>query len=282
VGPWSTFGPEGERLNLSVFTPVEQQIDWLRRMKSKYLMTLAMNLFEIAEAAGADGKDLGIEAAVASGSALLPQTRKVVAQNLGARVVETYGSQEVGLIAIECPTSGLLHVCADHLVVEVLDERGEPVGPGKTGRIVLTSLYNYVTPLLRYELGDLVETADRPCACGRTLPSLKRVIGRIRKALVFPDGTHVRPHAIILAAGDEELLPAKQFQVVQTASAKFTIRYVPLDATRYAAAEAIRARFKEMVHPEVEVTLERVSEIARAASGKYEDFIYLNEAGGIS
>ena len=141
-------GPRGVRHNLSVFTPIERQLEWLGRVQPAYVTTLAMNLFELAEAAGASGRDIGVEAAIASGSALLPHTRHLVAEKFGARVIETYGSQEVGLIAIECPESGWLHVCADHVIVEVLDEFDEPVEPGETGRVVLTSLYNYVTPLL--------------------------------------------------------------------------------------------------------------------------------------
>lgn len=275
-GPWSSAGPDGAKHTLSVFTPIEQQLDWLRRVRPRYLMTLAMNLFELAEAAGPAGREIGIEAAMATGSALLPQTRELVAEHFGASVIETYGSQEVGLIAIPCPESGLMHVCADHLIVEVLDDRGEPVKPGATGRVVLTALYNYVTPLLRYELGDLVETADAPCACGRTLPAIRRVIGRIRKALAFSDGTRVRPHAIIIAAGDADVLPAKQFQIVQVAAEAFEIRFVPIDVERKPDVEAIRRRFREMVHPAIEVSLLPVREIARATSGKYEDFIYLD------
>lgn len=276
-GPWSSAGPAGVRHNLAVFAPIEQQLDWLRRVRPRYLTTLAMNLFELAEAAGSSGREIGVEAAIATGSALLPYTRDLVAQNFGARVIETYGSQEVGLIAIPCPESGLLHVCADHLIVEVLDDRGEPVAPGGTGRVALTALYNYATPLLRYQLGDLVETADAPCACGRTFPAIRRVIGRIRKALVFSDGTRVRPHAIIIAAGDADLLPAKQFQIVQVATERFEIRYVPSDPVREPNLEVIQRRFREMAHPLVEVSLLPVQAIPRAANGKYEDFIYLED-----
>lgn len=280
TGWWSLRGPEGMRHNLSVFTPLDQQLDWLQRVRPRYLITLAMNLFELAEAAGPEGREIGIEATVATGSSLLNHTRELVAENFGASVIETYGSQEVGLIAIPCPESGLMHVCADHVIVEVLDDGGNPVGPGETGRIVVTSLFNYATPLLRYELGDLVQTADAPCTCGRTFPALQGVIGRIRKSLVFSDGTRVRPHAIVIAATDTELLPARQFQIVQTGTDSFEIRYVPLETGRLPDIGTIRQRFREMVHPAVGITLLPVKQIPRAANGKYDDFIYFDGGHG--
>lgn len=277
-GPWSQMGSNGTRHNLSVFTPIDQQLEWLQRVRPRYLMTIAMNLFDLADAAGSAGRKIGVEAAIATGSTLLPQTRELVAKTFGARVIETYGSQEVGLIAIPCPETRLLHVCADHLIVEVLDDNDEPVEPGGIGRLVLTSLYNYVTPLLRYQVGDLVETADAPCPCGRTFPALRRVIGRVRKALVFSDGTRVRPHAAVLAAGNTDLLPARQYQIVQVATERFEIRYIPIDPKRLPDADAIGRRFREMVHPAVEVSLLPVTKIARAATGKCEDFVYLDDA----
>lgn len=277
TGAWSNLGPDGTRHMLSVFTPIAQQLEWLRRVAPRYLTTIPSNLYELAEAAGGAEKEIGIEAVVTTGSALLPDARSLAGKAFGARVIETYGCEEVGLIAIECPASGHLHVGLENMIVEVLDEKDDPVEPGGIGRVVVTCLHNFATPLLRYEIGDLVETSAGPCPCGRTSPTLRRVIGRIRKAIIFPDGTRVRPHVLVTAAGVPDYLPARQFQIAQTAPETFEIRYVPREAgLRH--SENIQERFRKMVHPAVRVVLVPVKEIPRGPRGKHEDFVYLEDS----
>ena len=61
--------------------------------------------------------------------------------------------------------------------MEILDEDGAPTKPGSVGRVVVTSLYNYAMPFIRYELGDFVEVGW-PGMCVRQLPALRRVLGR--------------------------------------------------------------------------------------------------------
>jgi phenylacetate-CoA ligase len=94
----------------------------------------------------------------------------------GAQVVEDYGSTETGSLAGECP-KGNLHLWADRFVVEVYDvETGTSAQEG-FGQLVVTSLHREAMPLIRYNLGDLVEVTYSPCDCGWHLPTV-RVLGR--------------------------------------------------------------------------------------------------------
>lgn len=149
---WSSFDDRGTKHTLSALTPIEQQLAWLRRIRPRYLSTVVTNLHDLAAIADAADGEIGIEATVVTGSALPPYTREMAMSAFGARVIETYGSNEVGLIAIQCPESELLHICAEHLIVEVVDDDDNPVEPGGVGRVVVTALYNFATPLLRYDV----------------------------------------------------------------------------------------------------------------------------------
>jgi phenylacetate-CoA ligase len=275
-GAWCSYGPAGTKHTLTIFVSAEQQLDWLSRVRPRYLTTLGSNLHELAEAALANGCSVEIEAVVAAGTMLSSETRALAAKAFGARVVDLYACEEMGPIAIECPDSQLLHICVEHLIAEVIDDAGAPVEPGGTGRAILTNLYNYATPLLRYEVGDLVQTAAERCACGRSLPALRRVVGRNRRPLRFPDGTQVRVHAAVVAAGVPDILPAKQFQIAQVAPTRFEIRYVPRDTGCQPDPEIIKQRFRDLVHPSADVELVAVAEIARGPRGKYQDFIYFD------
>ena len=106
--------------------------------------------------------------------------------------MDTYSSQEVGVIAIECPQGDGYHAMSEGLVVEVLRDDGEPCAAGETGHVVVTDLTNFATPLIRYDLADLAEAAG-PCACGRGLPRIRRILGRERNLLRLPDGRRFWP-----------------------------------------------------------------------------------------
>jgi phenylacetate-coenzyme A ligase PaaK-like adenylate-forming protein len=70
-------------------------------------------------------------------------------------------------------------VQSESVLLEIVDDAGRACAPGRAGRVVVTSLHNFATPLIRYELGDLAEFGA-PCACGRSLPVISRVLGRSR------------------------------------------------------------------------------------------------------
>lgn len=271
---WSERGPDGISHFLDIATPIDRQIEWLQGVRPHYLSSNPTNLDALAAAMGDAGRALGLRAIITVGEILTPETRRRIGDGFGADVIDTYGCQELGKIALECPDSGLLHVCAENMIVEVLDDADRPVRPGETGRVVLTGFYNLATPFIRYAIGDYAETAAAPCSCGRTLPALKRVLGRQRNMFVFADGTQVWPRSALIA-GLADALPLKQFQMIQTAHDRIELRYVPADPGLRPDPALITARLRASLHPSVHVTLTAVPEIARGPSGKFEDFISL-------
>jgi len=276
-GNWSLVGRSGASHKLGLLTPIDRQIDWLKRVRPDYLATSSSNLHELAIEARRAGVDIKIEAGVAVASRLYPEIRALVADVFGMRSVEAYGSEETGFMAVQCDESELPHVCADHVIVEVLDEEGDPVVRGGSGRVVVTDLHNFATPLLRYEIGDLADTSATLCPCGRTLPVLRSIAGRMRRPIVFPDGSRINPYIIIKALEAPDLLPTVHFQIVQTVPDAFQVRYVPERLAVQPDEGSIRERFRTMVHPDARVSFAPVERIERAANGKFEDFIFLQE-----
>ena len=108
------------------------------------------------------------------GQSLDPQLRELAVKAWGVPIIHEYFIEEIGLIAQQCPLHQGLHINSEFAFVEVLDEQGKPCTAGQTGRIVVTPIQNFQTPLIRYDTGNLAEVG-RPCACGRTLPVLERI-----------------------------------------------------------------------------------------------------------
>ena len=136
-------------------------------------------------------------------------------------LTDLYSAQEVGVIALQCPESGLLHVQSEHLLVEVLDEQGQPCREGEIGQVVVTDLHNFAMPLIRYALRDWAEVGP-PCSCGRGLTTLRRVVGRTRNMAVSPAGKHFWP--VLETQRMLEVLPhLRQYQFEQTAIDAITV-----------------------------------------------------------
>ncbi len=105
------------------------------------------------------------------------EVRRQCTEHLGCSCIDLYSSAECGLIASDCPVGNVMHVQSELCRVEILDRNNKPARTGAWGRLIVTPLYNFATPLIRYDTGDLVRAAA-PCSCGRNHPTIERGTGR--------------------------------------------------------------------------------------------------------
>lgn len=259
--------------------PPRELLAWLRRVEPDYLLAFPSVLREVAREAQRDGTRLpSLRGVTTIAEPLTAALRAQVRAAFGVPVYDLYSSVDCGYMALQCPEHEHLHVMAESALVEVLDESGRACGPGEVGRVVVTPLHNFAMPLIRYELGDLAE-AGAPCACGRGLPVLRRVIGRFRNMLVLPDGAKRWP--LIEAEIAEIGLPIVQFQVVQRSLALLEVRLVVSRALTAADEALIRAGLRESCGAHFEVAFVYVASIPRGPGGKYEDFrVEFGDAAG--
>jgi len=131
-------------------------------------------------------------AIVCGAEALHAFQRASIEQAFGCPVYNTYGCREFMLVAAECEHRQGLHVNADHLVVELQGASSRAGVVSGSGEVIVTDLFNYGMPFVRYLNGDLAHATDAPCSCGRGLPLLARVDGRKLDVIRTPAG-HVLP-----------------------------------------------------------------------------------------
>lgn len=127
--------------------------------------------------------------------------RRIIERIFDAPIFDCYGSREVSDIACECDKHRGLHVFSPIHYLEILTPDGSEAAPGKTGEIVITLLTNFAMPLIRYRIGDIGAWADGPCSCGRSLPLLKKVAGRLTDVFIRKDGGVVLPEYLIHLIG---------------------------------------------------------------------------------
>ncbi|WP_079553384.1 phenylacetate--CoA ligase family protein [Arthrobacter sp. 49Tsu3.1M3] len=191
--------------------------------------------------------------AVASGESLAAHAAAEIEAALGCRITVRYLASEALALTSRC-RQGLLHVNADWNIVEPVDDAFRPVPPGELSHTVLvTNLANRVQPLIRYNLGDRVQLAAGPCACGSPFPTL-RVGGRSGDVLSFAaaggamlqgarlDGKVVTVLPLALGTVIEETAGVRRFQAIRTGPGSLTVR---LELWPGAATAAVRTAVGE-------------------------------------
>ena len=195
----------------------------LQRLQPTVIYGFASNLAIIADLMLRGGIDDVKPRLLATSSDLLTTGyRRLLARAFHSEPLDLYNCTELGDVAWECQRRKGLHVNADWLCVEVL-RAGEPVGPGGTGEVVVTPLYRYAMPLIRYSPGDIATVAQDPCACGVTLPMLSQLEARSQNVVPLPGGRYFAGFSEIMSHYPE----IKRYQIVQTALDAFTVRIVP-------------------------------------------------------
>jgi len=276
-GEWPGWGPSvdtvirsGPSATLDINRDVDEQLRWLGKQNPTYLLTFATNLEALARRA----LDLGVRLpalreARAISEMLPPGVRALVRKAWGVPLVDIYSSQEVGYIALQCPEHEHYHAQSENAVVELLRDDGTPCAPGETGRVVLTTLHNFAMPLLRYEIGDYAE-AGEPCACGRGLPVIRRVMGRVRNMVRLPDGARHWPSLGMLSAMPEGLI--RQFQCVQRTLEHIEVRLVAARALSAEEETRLRAGMREKLGHPFDLAIVYCEKLERGNGGKFEEF----------
>ncbi len=268
-GRWAPLPRTGPNLVIDVRLPISQIFEQVIAEDPVYLQAytyIILGLLQRSEETGVRPRKL--REVRTFGETLDPWLREKCREIWGVPIVDNYSAEEFGTIAHQCPDSTNLHVQAESVLVEVLDEAGEPCRPGGTGRVVATSLNNFATPFIREELGDIVRLGP-PCACGRGLPVLERILGREKKLVVLPTGEKVYP----LFHDEFFAIPViRQFQLTQKTLERIEVRLAVARPLTPDEESAIRGFLDVNFGYPFEVSFVYVDEIPREASRKYQDF----------
>lgn len=256
---------------LNIHTPLSEQLAWLQRVQPEYLLTHPSILQELALQCQREAIQLPLLREVRSISEAMPDgLRELCQQVWGVKLVDVYSTIELGYLALQCPEHDHYHVQSEGVLLEVLDDNGVPCVPGQIGKVIVTSLHNFATPLIRYEVGDFAEVGE-PCSCGRGLPVIRRILGRYRNLIVLPDGERRWPKF-----GIEKILklaPVLQYQAIQHSLYEIEYLLVMEQTLSDEARQQLLSLFQQNLHPEINITITVVDDIPRSASGKYEEFV---------
>jgi len=212
-----------------------------------------------------------VNAVVVGGEQLFDEQRSLLREVFGTEPYSKYSSFESLDIAMECNAHQGFHTAAEDIIVEIVDDLGNPVEPGRQGRVVVTNLHEYGMPLIRYDTDDESSWLGGTCACGRSLPRLSTIIGKTGDIFYTPSGKRVSARSFRTAILVE--LGIRRFQFVQDALDHVTVRVVPNDSLSPDKAQelgaAVKAHYSSTLGNDVEIQVDIVGRIEPTPAGKH-------------
>jgi len=230
----------------------QEILDALIKRKGGFIFGYAQPIYLIACYA----KERGIEfeqkldGVLTTASKLFPNQRSMIEEVLGP-VYDNYGSREILGKAYQCREKKGYHIVEPNLIFEAEDFKGN------TKEVIVTDLWNYAWPLIRYKIGDLIVGEFGECECGCTWRTFDAIVGRVDELFVLPDGGIMHP--LFWVTGDlmRHLFAVKQMQFARVAENKFVFRlqlFEGQDASFLDAfRESISNHFKGVSEADVEL-----------------------------
>ena len=210
--------------------------------------------------------DISPKACSTTTETLLPIYRKFLEKQFNCEIFDQYGCGESNSMAFECNEHNGLHITSEHCVVELGDGVGNSEG---NGDIILTNLDNFAMPLIRYINDDLSSFNENTCDCGRKLPLIKSIDGRVADTITLKD--EIKVHGvfftdIICEIGWDNKFNIEKFQVIQTmvGSIEFKIVCKP-----HPNEKEINLLYQKLLPFFSNVELKFVEDIPLEKSGKY-------------
>jgi phenylacetate-CoA ligase len=203
------------------------------------------------------------KAVLTSSEKLTPEMRKMIEKVYHCEVYDAYSGVEACCQASECEYHNL-HISPDMGIIELLGDDDQPVPIGTPGRIVATGLLNFTQPLIRYDTGDIGILSRASCPCGRQMPVLEDIVGRLEDTVISPDGREtVRFHGIFIG-----LPNVIEGQVIQESISNFRLKLVVQDGFNDDDCKVIKERFIQRLG-NIVLVIEIVEKIDRTERGKF-------------
>jgi phenylacetate-CoA ligase len=274
TGPFHRFNRVEKQVYFSAFhlnrDNADRYVDALRQHGVVWLTGYAVSYYLLARHILDRGLQVPpLKAVITTSEKVTAPMREIMEQAYGCGVFEEYGTVENAVFASQCE-HGRLHASPDAGVVEILRPDGTACAPGEPGEVVATGFIRRYQPFIRYRVGDVAAWDPEPCPCGRHMPVLSEIVGRIEDVVVGPDGREmVRFHGIFV--GQEHVVEG---QVIQEALDRIRVKVVPTEAFGPDDVHDIQQRIRQRLG-EVQVAVDTVASIPRTPSGKFQAVVSL-------
>ncbi|RLI74710.1 hypothetical protein DRP04_14375 [Archaeoglobales archaeon] len=247
---------------------IERYVQELKRFKPKFIRGYPSALFIFAKYLDENNiHDIQPKAVFTTSETLLSYQRRFIQDVFGCDVYDGYGCRDGNANAMECVEHTGYHVASEQVIMEFV-RNGEGVSEDM-GEIVVTDLHNYAMPFIRYAVGDVGTPTDETCSCGRGLPLLKSIEGRVLDIITLEDGTMLSGEALIMCISNLSVAKSvKQYQIIQESESKLVVKIVKGEAYTPRDSRNILSALRNHVGDKMDIRIEFVDNIPTTRAGK--------------
>jgi phenylacetate-CoA ligase len=243
-------------------------IEKIRELKPSYIEGYPSLVYVVAEYVVQNEQcPIPAKAVFTSSETLLSFQRQVIEAAFQCKVFDRYGSTELAASIGECEQGGF-HIDAEYGIIEFLRD-GEEVSDGEVGEMVCTNFVNPAFPLIRYNVGDLAKPSSDLCPCGRGLPLIREIIGRIDDTLVTEDGVFLGRLDHIF----KETANIKESQILQMSPDEIVVKVVRRNGYRDKDTVRLLHEFRKRLGENMKIRIRFAESIPRQPNGKFKAVI---------
>ena len=251
---------------LSLFDPVDTQVSMLRKIKPDVIEGYSSSIWLIAKAVRDKGiNDIKPRVVIGTAEVLSSDIRSFIDETFGLKMYDQFGGVEIGRSAWECEQHNGYHMDIDALAMEFV-RNNEHVAVGEQGRLLYTSLFNYAMPLIRYDVGDVCVSSDEICPCGRGLPLMKHIEGRVDDFIMTPNGRIFSP--IIWTIIMRAIPGIAKYRIVQKTKGDFIVQLVRDEKYSSETIDQVNDGITKVIGDDVAIKIELMEEIPKDKTGK--------------
>lgn len=244
---------------------LEQHYTYLKNHHVRFMRGYPSALMVLAEYVHEHHGTLPMQAVFTTAEMLLPHQRKLMEEVFQCKLFDTYGCGDGMGGATECDAHGEFHVCEECSIMQIVDKNGKEVHDGEEGEIVLTALYNYGFPFIRYAPGDMAVKSERPCKCGRQTKMIRVLNGRTADNFKLANGNILSAFSLPFEELTDEV---QQFQVVQEAKDRVSLLIIPKGSISEERIKGLQALLEYHCGEGIKVEVHVVDHIEQPISGK--------------
>jgi len=262
--------------HFSIYEPLDELIPALNAFRPDVISSYGSHLSALLADVYATGRPFHRPAAIVFVSdALSDEVRRLASEQMGIEVLGIYQAVESPMIGFECERHSGYHLNVDLCPVRIVDPEGRDVPEGESGNVVISNLVARGTMLINYAMNDIARRIPGACACGRSLPLLSEVEGRISDWIETASGDPIHVQALRMLLRDDDIL---RYQQVQERPGSAQILIVPIpgrDTERI--RERIEGRMSEL-HEPLDLELSFVETLPQTPHGKVRAVVRATEA----
>ena len=262
----NTFFQNAFRLSVA---KIKKYIKEINLIKPRVIYTYVHSIYEMARIIKRYKLNItSVDSIITTAGVLTNKMRNFIENIFKCRVFNFYGSRETSFTGISCKNSNKIHINMYQKYIEIVDNNGKALKEHNAGDLIITPLFNYIMPLIRYKIGDKGSIDYNPCSCGRGLIRLESVIGRTvdifkNKRGELIDGEYFT-HLFYF------LKNIKRFQIIQEKIDEININIVTFDKNQFKKSieTDLSSKIKFVMGNDCKIVFNYVSNIEPSLSGK--------------